>query len=215
MSPAYGCTEAFSLLGPRTEGICLHPLVTIPRNNGKKRDLSCFLYSRNVGMDVNVKRWFVKAGEHQWLQRPITFLLLPWEVQSHSWGTFHAWAQVQAPARDISITSVHQDSQSVTTGCHLTPSWGLIVISRMEQWKNPFKSFFSKLPLSYILPLSLLSCSRPPLTEKVKGHVFQLTGSICFPRGGFVPLYPISDKHCKLSVSLKIQEAVSCAPCRR
>lgn len=178
----------------------------------KKRDVNSFLHSRNVGMNVNVKRWFVKAGEHLLLQKPITFLLLPWEVQSHSWGTFHAGAQVQAPVRDIPIVSVHQHSQSVTTGCHVTPSWGLIAIPRMEQWKNKTSNPSSQSCLYLVSCLWVCLAALDTLMEEVKGHVFQWTDSICFPRGGFVPLYPISGKHCKLSVSSKIQEAVSHVP---
>lgn len=81
--------------------------------------------------------------------------------------------------------------------------------------KQNLKSFFSKLPLPCISPFSLLSCSLSSLMEEVKAHVFQWTGNICFPRGGFVPLYPISDKHCKFSVSLKIQEEISRVPIRK
>lgn len=71
---------------------------------------------------------------------------------------------------------------------------------------------FSKLSLSCILPLNLLSCSSLFLPEEVKGHVFQWTVTVCLVRGEFMPLYSISDKQCKPKASLKVQEAESHVP---
>lgn len=52
--------------------------------------------------------------------------------------------------------------------------------------------------LSCILPLSLLSCSSPSLTEEVKSHVFQWTVTVCLVRDEFMPLYSISDNSASL-----------------
>lgn len=78
--------------------------------------------------------------------------------------------------------------------------------------ENQNLNSISKLPLSCILLLSLLSCSSLSLPEEVKGHVFQWTATVCLVRGAFMLLYSISHKQCKPKASLKIQEAESHLP---
>lgn len=126
---------------------------------------------------------------------------LEW-VQSHIWGGFSCSRPAPGPnwgylhSTCVTILFAHSDHNN---GCHLTSSWGLFVVSRMEQWKNKTSNPPSQSHLYVVSCLSVCSL----LWKKKRDYVFQCSGNIYLPTGGFVPLNPVSDKHCKLNVSSK------------